>query len=292
MKKLSVILVMLAAMNTSGQWQQDVRLSNNPSTSFTSLNQTYCIASSGNFVHVVWFDNRDGNDEIYYKRSTDEGVSWSDDIRLTNDGFTSSHPSIAVSGSDVRVAWQDNRSDGRYELYYKRSTDAGVTWGIDTRLTNNAGESRYPNIAVSGSTTHLIWYNWREARMEIYYKKSLDGTNWGPDIRLTENDTVVSSSPSVAVYNLGVHIVWVDERDDNKEIYYKRSTNGGTTWGSDIRLTNNTAISQKPCIAVSPQGEVHVVWIDNRDGNYEIYYKGSILEEAMRYFTNTQQTEG
>ena len=36
-------------------------------------------------MHVVWHDYRDGNSEIYYKRSIDGGVSWSADMQLTED---------------------------------------------------------------------------------------------------------------------------------------------------------------------------------------------------------------
>jgi len=58
-------------------WEPDVRLSNYPATNMqTSYNQAWCVAVSGNNVHVAWTDERDGHAEIYYKRSTNNGVSW------------------------------------------------------------------------------------------------------------------------------------------------------------------------------------------------------------------------
>jgi hypothetical protein len=140
MKKLIVILAMLTSMNASSQWQPDVRLTNNPASSGTSPNSAWCVASSGTFVHVVWWDYRDGNFEVYYKRSIDAGVTWGTDTRLTNNSAYSGRPSVAVSGLVVHVVWGDYR-DGNYEIYYKRSSDAGVSWGTDTRLTNNIGHS-------------------------------------------------------------------------------------------------------------------------------------------------------
>jgi len=50
------------------------------------------------------------------------------------------------------------------------------------------------------------------------------------------------------------------------------SLNAGLNWGTDTRLTNNPATSWFPSVSVSG-ASVHVVWQDNRDGNYEIYYK-------------------
>jgi len=125
-------------------------------------------------VHVVWEDGRDGNYEIYYKRSTDGGVSWGADTRLTSISGISSSPSVSVSGSVVHVVWYDNR-DGNFEIYYKRSTDGGMSWGTDTRLTNNSAESRYSSVSVSGSAVHVVWYDNRDANYEIYYKRNPTG---------------------------------------------------------------------------------------------------------------------
>ncbi len=77
-------------------------------------------------VHIVWRDYRDGNDEIYYKRSIDGGLSWNADTRLTNNPASSFTPSLAISGQVVHVVWQDNR-DGNKEIYYKRNPTGNIT---------------------------------------------------------------------------------------------------------------------------------------------------------------------
>jgi len=267
-------VLFLSPTELQAQWEPDVRLTNDPANSYTSYNNAWCIAASGNVVHVVWFDYRDGNPEIYYKRSTDAGVSWLPDTRLTNNTAASWVPSIVVSGSVVHVVWEDYR-DGNYEIYYKRSTDGGVSWSADTRLTNATAESWYPSITVSGSVVHVVWEDTRDGEdWAIYYKRSTDaGVTWGTDTRLTYN-TANSRSPSVTVSGSVVHVVSYDFRDGNFEIYYKRSTDAGVSWLPDTRLTNNTARSWYPSITVSGS-VVHVIWMDNRDGNDEIYYKRS-----------------
>ncbi|MFA7360159.1 MAG: T9SS type A sorting domain-containing protein [Candidatus Kapaibacterium sp.] len=273
MKKFIVVLVMLIAMNVNAQWQPDVRLTNASGSSYTVSN--WCIAANENAVHVVWQDSRDGNWEIYYKRSTYSGVNWGTDTRMTNNGANSYSPTIACSGSNVHVVWMDQR-DGNLEMYYKRSTDGGTTWGQDTRLTNKTVDSWNPSIAVSGSNVHVVWQDTRDGNFEIYYKRSTDGgINWGADTRLT-NATSVSYSSSIACSGLNLHVVWRDERNANWEVFYKRSTDGGTTWGSDTRLASDSAGSEKPSIAVAGT-IVHIVWeyIYRNSGNWEIYYKRS-----------------
>ena len=74
----------------------------------------------------------------------------------------------------MHVVWYDNR-DGNNEIYYKRSTDAGINWGADTRLTNNTAYSEYPSVAVSGSVVHVVWNDYRDGNSEIYYKRNPTG---------------------------------------------------------------------------------------------------------------------
>jgi hypothetical protein len=258
------------------QWQPEVRLTNDPTSSYTSFGNARCIATNGDVIHVVWYDGATvnaGNWEIYYKRSTDKGLTWSSNVNLSNNEFLSYNPAIAVSGSYVHVAWYDNRN-GNWEEYYKRSTDGGITWGTEIRLTNKPTGSGHPSIAASGLNVHLVWYDNRDGNYEIYYKRSVDGgDNWSSDIRLS-NNAGMSTFPSVAVSGSAVHVAWYDSTAGNWEIYYKRSTNGGINWGADTRLTNNSAASTLPTLAVSGS-IVHIVWVDNRNGIENIYYKRS-----------------
>jgi hypothetical protein len=253
-------------------WNQDTRLTND-----TSISRNPSVSVSGLLVHVVFEDFRDASEtqEIYYKRSTDGGITWEPDRRMTYDPLPSYVPSIAVNGSTVHLVWYDLRNgtiNGNTEIYYKRSTDDGISWGQDTRLTNDNFVSELPSVSVSSSLVHLIWTDYRNGNSEIYYKRSTNnGINWEPDTRLTNNPGF-SSGANVNSSGLFVHATWIDDRDGNYEVYYKRSDNGGVNWGPDTRLTNNTAISNHPSIAASGSN-VHIVWEDNRDGNSEIYYK-------------------
>jgi hypothetical protein len=173
-------------------------------------------------LHLVWYDNRDTNEEIYYKRSTDEGTTWEADTRLSNNIASSQFPSVAVSGSQVYVVWQDFR-DSKWMIYYKRSTDGGATWGTDTQFSNNPYTAREPSVAVSGSLAYVVWEDDRESSKEIFFKRTTDGgANWTADTRLT-NNTGYSGYAFVSLSGSQAHVLWTDERDGNNEIYYKRT---------------------------------------------------------------------
>jgi hypothetical protein len=270
------------------QWGSDIRLTNNSGNSRTSYNNAWCVASNGNIVHAAWYDDRDGNNEIYYKRSSDGGINWGEDTRLTFYPSVSWYPCISLSGSTVHIVWDDQR-DGNREIYYKRSTDNGITWESDVRLTNDTAVSRYVSMSVSGLEVHIVWEEYRDGNAEIYYKLSTDGgVSWGTDTRLTY-DPANSRYPSIAFSGSVVHVSWEEYRDGTySEIYYKRSTNEGVTWGTDKRLTNDPSLSLVPSIAASGSN-VYVGWCDFRDGNYEVYFKYS-TDAGINWGVDTRLT--
>ena len=283
-------VVMFSALCARAQFQPDVRLTYDPGESIASPNNARCVAASHDTVHVVWRDNRHGNREIFYKRSVDGGITWSGDVRLTNNTAVSEDVAIAVSGPFVHIVWSDLR-DGNEEIYYKRSEDGGVTWGNDTRLTFQSQESAGPSIAVSGNKVCIVWHDTRDSNYEIYFKSSSDaGITWGADLRLTTTANV-SEFPCISVSGLGVHVAWEEETsgDWTYEVHYIGSSDGGISWGVDTRLTWDDDESLNPCIAAHGNS-IHVAWYDDRDWNEEIYYKQS-LDGGLTWGPDTRLTD-
>jgi hypothetical protein len=226
-------------------WDPDVRLTNK--AAYAGLPG---IVLFGSTVLVVWEDDRDGNGEIYYKQSGDEGLTWEPDTRLTNEPGNSWDPCISSNDSVVHVVWMDDRDGGGYEVYYNRSMDGGVSWSSDTRLTNAAAPSKYPTIAVSGTRVHVTWQDQRDMNYEIYYKRSEDaGLTWQEDTRLT-NAFGASEWPHVGVADAALHVIWYDDRNGNDEIYYKRNPTGNIAVGIENDPVN--AAGQQPNIRPNP----------------------------------------
>jgi hypothetical protein len=331
---LIVLHSVLLIDDSYSQWQPDVRLTNAPDSSITSVNYNpKAITVSGNNVFTVWGDKRAGNFDIFFKCSTDSGITWGNDIRLTLDVAIQKNPAIAASGSYVHVVWQDGRITGvDAEIFYKRSTNGGLTWSNDTRITYHTPNppfltlGAYPSITAQGTTVHIFWHDNRIYNQpQIFNKYSFDnGESWfddnlistiiqtnlfpactisGPfvnvfwqhiqqmdgalyqrhssDFGLTwKNDTLLSATDTSYFFchsaSSGqlVFVVWADNRFGNREIIFKRSADGGKTWGPDTRLTFDPEVSRNPSVAVSGSN-VHVVWYDNRDYDNEIYYKRS-----------------
>lgn len=289
MMLLGVALVLPAR----AQWEPDRRLTDNPAASLLSRNSERCITSSQTgMVHVCWWDDRSGNCEIYYKRSTDNGLSWSTDFRLTEDTARSWTPSLAVVESAVHLVWFDTRDGTNGEVYYQRSTDAGLTWLPALRISFDTAKSEVPCVAATGDTVHVVWRDNRDARFswEIYYRRSTDaGQTWSDETRLT-TAAGIKWNPSVTAAGAFVHLVWADNRDGNWEIYYKRSTDAGVSWQADVRLTESVFAQQWPCVVAS-ESLVVVAWTDGEDVDGELCCRSS-TDGGATWLAQTRITRG
>jgi len=261
--------------------------------------------NSAKNIHIVWVDDVSGNMEIYYRKSLDSGATWSAIKRLTWNAGYSSVPRIAIDSSDnIHIVWMDD-SPGNPEIYYKCSTDNGTSWSSPQRVTWNLTPSGYPDIACDTTNrAHIVWDEYFPTTLsrqdnkdlfipsgnrDIFYKNvSGGGTSWSTVKRLSWNSAESRNVKIGAYGNNMLHVVWRDSNYGNDEIFYKRSSDGGTTFSGINRLTYNLGQSTLPDIAVDLHHGVHVVWGDYSFGNSEICYKyssGGISWSALKRLT-------
>ncbi len=272
-------IVVRPAILPGVDWEPYERLTSAPGHSWISSGGERCLAVSGDTLHAVWYDERTGNDEVYYKRSTDGGTTWGPDVQLTLDSAYQAMPTVAVSGPVVHVFWTDERNKpGRIreaDIYYRRSTDGGETWQPETLLcTNPAGEygGWHPCAACRGDTVHLVWEDDRNGDDLIHYKRSTDrGQTWTQDRAIASDMGAWLST--IAVWGKNVHVVW--ENFNSLRVWYRRSTDGGNTWQPQVSFPTET-VSYAPCVDVS-HDTVHVVYSDGSQTNFDqLYYRRSI----------------
>ena len=203
--------------DNGASWEAKQQISN-----ATGRSEDPSIAAGSGFVHVAWNDTRTGVMHTYYRRSSDQGVTWGPETPLNSTNTYSPH--VSVFGSFVDVLWADRRS-GDFDIYLRESSDFGSTWGQEKQLSADAATSLYPVIARDGSNVHIVWWN---LSGDIAYRHSGDGgTTWDPAISLV-GAASQPSKPFIAIAGPAVHVIWTDRRDGHPAIYYKRNPTGNS----------------------------------------------------------------
>lgn len=241
-------------------WETEQRLTVGQKTGISTAMTP--VLAVGDVVIATWWQS-----EIYCKRSADGGATWSEVVRLTFNPSVSEMPALVSVNADLLLVWMDSRN-GAPHLFYKRSLDLGLTWGLDTRFTFGPAVFRY-GVTAFGSTVHATWSNNATGNTDplsrnfgsLSYIRSVDGgATWLPKLML--RDFATAQRPVLAAEGGSVHLAWTDFRDGNSEIYYRRSLDNGATWGLEQRITNNPWRSMHPRILSGGPGVVYLLWED------------------------------
>ena len=246
-------------------------------------------------IWVVWASNRNGslNYELFYTTSSNYGLNWSNDTRLTEDPFyNESHdtnPSIMqASNGTIWVAWASKRF-GNYKLLYK--TFNGSSWSSDIQLPTNATESDEdmdPSIMqASNGTIWVVWFSNRTGNLDLFYM-TYNGSAWSTENQLTNHQSVDKHPSIMQASNGTIWVVWSSFRTGDYELFYK--TFNGTAWSSYTQLTYDSAFDEAPSIAQARDGTIWVVW-QYFDGQADVYYKiydGLTWSSEMPLISTTQ----
>jgi hypothetical protein len=132
-------------------------------------------------AHLVWRDNRDGNNEIYYKEYV-PGVGWDAvDTRLTTQNNIQSEPQVDTDPrNNVYVVWSDQRNGaGNQDIFYRQRM--GGVWDPEMSLVGAATDTtnqvqQFPGITHDGfGNAYVTWTDWRlpaslGRNKDVFYK--------------------------------------------------------------------------------------------------------------------------
>jgi hypothetical protein len=132
-------------------------------------------------IHVAYnsFDRSTGQATIAAVRSTNCGKHWTKPVTVSSisdpqaPGVAFRTPTFAFLATDdsnpniVYAAYQS--FEGDYDIYVRRSTNGGATWGAAVQVNEDPGARHqiFPTIEVSNGALHVAWYDFRNSATPI-----------------------------------------------------------------------------------------------------------------------------
>ncbi|MGC8798558.1 MAG: hypothetical protein ACP5PK_07870 [candidate division WOR-3 bacterium] len=275
-----------------------------------SFSYTFSIAAdSGGNVHFI---NKRASGELWYRRSTDNGATWSNAQQIT----AYCDVPILLTNRQQNVYIFNIRPVSPPVLEMYRSTDGGANFTRSDVISQQGFQSICA--AISGSSIHFAYAYGGMGTAQTYYLRSTDnGTTWETPTRIsTSNQTV-----PVGIWANGNYL-YLSFTIFGQTRNFRRSTDGGNTWLNEITLpviindiaflpsgiahalslknddhilwfysTNNganwsdtvnisgpeTGTRAKPQICIDRLGDLHALWTSRQTGNVEVFYRFNSL---------------
>ncbi len=242
------------------------------------------IAAGSATCHVAWEDDAEGHSDIYVASSSDAFVSQTV-AQVTSNASDQSDPDIAVDASgNVYLVWTDARG-GSYDIYGAVSTSGPWT---NVPFVTGAGNQYAPALATEtvGTGLHLAWVSDAGGSSDVYYAATqgmpadpLAGINLVDDSSGADQLAPTIATVGSAGNGLRVFVCWQDWRNAtadglDADLYFVEVKEAG---GANVLVGDGgTGYDQsEPAIGVDSEGFPHVVWMDDRGANTEIYYAGT-----------------
>ena len=254
--------------------------------------------------YVNFIDDPGGQGIAY----SDDGALWSTatiapnpgDLADKNHMWIDNKPTSPFVGN-LYAAWTDFGGTDDTQIKTSHSTTNGTTWstGINISTAINAGSHNQGVNVQTGPNgeVYIAWAvydGWPTDETAIGFTKSVNGgVSYQAAARIISNikgirTTAVSKShrvnsfPVMAVdissgaYSGNIYIVWTNvgipgtNTGTNKSVYIIRSSNGGTTWSTPVRVNQGLFADGKeayfPWISCDPEtGVLSCVFYDDRN---------------------------
>jgi hypothetical protein len=220
-------------------------------------------------IHVIWSDNREGRPLIYYSKSTDNGMNFTSNVRISS-SFTGSqtnpHLDISPSGK-IFAVWEDTRLAVDHEQIYGSITDSTGKFTDSIRISDTRTDHYCfnPRIAFSDDTNiHVVWTEDRVIDVDIVISSSADGgATFLPSFIMNRDPTSSDQDLSdIDANSTAVVVVWTDSRMSSSDIFVTISNDKAKTFPLEQTAHPNASSGHQyqPEVSIEEDGNISICW--------------------------------
>jgi hypothetical protein len=261
-------------------WTSAQRLTNNQIALFPDI-----VVDSQNVTHIVYTQTPDFNTVRIVRYINNRGGNWSSPVTLSAPGLFADlgRLSTMTLNGKVYLALVYKGKTGNNvtsRIYYRLSSDGGVTWGAQERISSVA--SYEPAVLLDDTgRPHVMFTHNPSSALNMAYITKVNGA-WTNPVILNTGATTFNRDASISYTRangvLTLHAVFMGGRsgsEGDKRIYYVRKIGAGAWQPPQLRQSNSGG--GFPKIVTDFQSKVYGVWqVNSSNYGYEPYASRSV----------------
>jgi hypothetical protein len=259
MKKTSVVLGVIIAVSFAALLSISITTTALGAIKDNGITKLYSgarasIAVSDDNIYLTWWDNKTGNNEVFFAASNDSGKAFDKEINLSDAKGASADSQVAAQGDNVYVTWWDNKT-GNWQVFSRASSDSGKTFGNAVML-NSIGNSPVKTlkappsntisvdtiVAASENNEYVLWWDNTTGNWDVSFAKSSDGgKTFGDLINISNSSDARSVGARMVTQGNNVYIAWIDidMNTGQKQVLFRVSNDSGQTFENPINVSSS-----------------------------------------------------
>jgi Putative metal-binding motif len=235
------------------------------------------LAWNGTEFLVAWQLAPNGIYDLFAQRLSVDGalIGGVQQLTQTDMGLGNESPTLAPGKNGVGVSWFLGDALNKMVSFQIFSVDLTAPVIPPISLTDGSTKAEYPTVIWNQDRYIVAWFD-DSAQPRAIYAAAI-----GPDGTLLVKPRPVSSPapfrsrwPYLRALGDRVLVIYSDDRDGNQgyEIYSHMISNNLESLGQETRITQATGDSLHPVASFGPDGNVGVLFRDDRFGQQDVWF--------------------
>ncbi|TLX91468.1 MAG: hypothetical protein E6K94_03525 [Thaumarchaeota archaeon] len=246
------------------------------------------FSTSQDRIYASWISNVNSqNSDVMFKKSDNDGKSFSKPINLSNSSGISNIIKLRNSKNNVYITWEDKQSD-QWKLLFRKSQDYGKKFSNVLNISRGTGNVHLHDLSAEGKNVYVVWAaneNISSKIKEVYFRKSSNyGDSFGDTVNLSNTDDD-SLDPHITTSHDGstIYIVWTEcdikEDDPICRIAFTKSLDKGNTFTIPKNVSDTTQFLKR-------KTSYHTQDSESKSNNPQSYPIKSTTGEKENYSIN------
>ena len=185
---------------------------------------------------------------------------------LSNATFDSINPEFSVSNNSIYAAWISNLNPQNSDVMFKKIDKNAKLFTSILDISNTSGISNIIKLRNSEENVYITWEDKQPDKWKLLFTKSENNGNKFDNVTNLSNTTGNVHLHDLTSVGKNVFVVWAANENvssTNKDIFFRKSQDGGDSFNDTLNLSNDIDDSLDPHMAINQNGSIiYITWTE------------------------------